>query len=218
MEHGVRAIICDLDFTLVFQTREYFATVVGGTLKRFGFAYDDDFARRFWLEGNRDELIERTFGVPYMEFWKVFWELDRPDVRTRFTEAYPDVVALRDLLRERKILLGIVTNAQGVVARAEIAKLQREVPGLEVRSVVANVRDNSKYQKPSVVPLLKCMDQLGVRPEEVVYIGDNAEDVEMTRKAGVRMVLVRRHGNGNIRFSSHFVAIDSLDELEKIIL
>lgn len=110
-----------------------------------------------------------------------------------------------------------MTNAQSEVALAEIVKLSRKMPGLEIRSVVANVRSNKKNQKPSIIPLFKCMHQLEVRPDEVVYIGDNAEDVEMTRKAGVRMILVNRHDNGNIRFSNHFIKIDSLNELENII-
>lgn len=98
----IKAIISDLDWTLVFQTREYFTNVVGGTMRRLGFAYDEDFARKFWLEGNRDELITKTLNIPYMKFWKIFWELDKPEVRVRYTEVYPDVVALRDLLKKEK--------------------------------------------------------------------------------------------------------------------
>ncbi len=45
-------------------------------------------------------------------------------------------------------------------------------------------------KKPHPEALLLCLDRLSIKPEEAVYVGDSAEDIEMARAAGVYSVAV----------------------------
>lgn len=215
--YAVRAIVSDLDWTLVYQTEGYFTDVVGGTMQKLGFPYDASFARRFWLEGNRDKLIVDTLKIPYMDFWHVFWKLDSPEVRASYTEVYPDVIVLRNLMKERNLQLGIVTNAVSEVAYAEIAKMKRKVPGLEVKAVVPNDPDDIMKTKPDVKPFYTCVNMLCVKPEEVILLGDNDEDIELGRRVGVPTAIINRHENSNLQMPENVTTIDSLHELEKFL-
>lgn len=45
-------------------------------------------------------------------------------------------------------------------------------------------------KKPHPEALLRCLAQLGVAPQDAVYVGDSAEDIEMARAAGVYSIAV----------------------------
>jgi phosphoglycolate phosphatase len=50
--------------------------------------------------------------------------------------------------------------------------------------------------KPAPDVLLRSMDALGARPDECLFVGDSAADMEAGRRAGVRICAVR-YGYGN---------------------
>lgn len=52
-------------------------------------------------------------------------------------------------------------------------------------------------QKPDPRIMYIALDALGLRPEETVYIGDSAEDMEAAHAAGMRRILIRRESSAS---------------------
>ena len=48
--------------------------------------------------------------------------------------------------------------------------------------------EDSPRKKPHPAPLQTALKLLRAKPEECVYVGDSAEDIEMARRAGVRAI------------------------------
>jgi len=65
-------------------------------------------------------------------------------------------------------------------------RIALETHGLDtrVRSVVG--RDSVGTAKPDPEPLLAVLDDLGVGPDDAVFVGDTERDAETARRAGVR--------------------------------
>ena len=57
-------------------------------------------------------------------------------------------------------------------------------------------RDNSKFLKPDPRGLLNAAASIGVEPRDCLFIGDYIYDMQGSRRAGIRSVLVQRNGEG----------------------
>jgi phosphoglycolate phosphatase-like HAD superfamily hydrolase len=215
--YDVKAIISDLDGTLVWQNPAFLRITVGETLRQLGRPYDAEFAKKFWYGSDRDELITRTLGIPYMDFWERFWRVDTPEIRVAFMEVYPEVEVLRELQQTKGIRIGIDTNTQPRNAYAEIAEIQKRVPGIEFKSIFPNDPDDIIMHKPFGISVFVCQHQLGAKNTETIYIGDGYEDVLSAKKAGIPAVILRRNYNKEIDFGPDVTLIDSLQELKEML-
>lgn len=153
----------------------------------------------------RDEL-----GVP---------ELPLPDAREALLaaiafRAFDDAApALRDL-RERGLRLVVVSNwdcsLRDVLDGAGLLELVDEaVPSAEAGAA-----------KPDPRVFESGLRAAGCAPDEAVHVGDSEEnDVAGARAAGIRPVLLRREGGGEIaaRAASALVTIRSLGELAAVL-
>ena len=83
----------------------------------------------------------------------------------------------------RKFRLGIVTSGSGARVRKQLRSFELD----QYFSVCVCAEDASR-RKPHPAPIQLAMKRLRASPEETIYIGDSAEDVEMARRAGVRPV------------------------------
>jgi len=50
--------------------------------------------------------------------------------------------------------------------------------------------DSTPEKKPSPLPLQTCLEEIGVRPQDAVMVGDSGADVGAARAAGVPVILV----------------------------
>jgi len=92
-----------------------------------------------------------------------------------------------DLVIERlkeKYMLGIVTNrVQGhVFLTKQIAKYENYF-----KTVICY--EDTKKHKPHPNPLLLAAKRLGITPQEAVYVGDTASDVEAAKGAHMKVIL-----------------------------
>lgn len=211
-----KAVIFDNDGTLVFQTKEYISSTIGETLSELGVNADEKFAEDFWYGSDRDKIIENRLGINYMNFWKVFWNYDTPEERSKHTGVYDDVYALRNL-RGMGIKLGVVTGALTEVANAELSKVLSKVQGLKFDSVVSNDPDAKIRQKPYPDSLLICLQDLGVKSNETIYVGNSKEDVNAAKAAKVRPVVILREPIKRFKYGKSIKVISSLHEIESII-
>jgi len=106
-------------------------------------------------------------------------------------ELYEDVLPVLELLRERGVKIGLVSNtSRDLSAFVDHFKLP-------VDAWVWSGRHGKV--KPSPTIFMAVLDELGVAPEAAVMVGDSLEDdVEGARALGMRACLVDRDGRADI--------------------
>lgn len=93
-----------------------------------------------------------------------------------------------DTLKQRQMPWGIVTNKPGFLTTPLLATLKLDhCAGCVVSG------DTLPQRKPHPAPLLLAASQIGLPPEQCLYIGDAERDVQSARAAGMP-VLVARYG------------------------
>ncbi|MCH8025701.1 MAG: HAD family hydrolase [Chloroflexi bacterium] len=103
----------------------------------------------------------------------------------------PDTLAAFDRLERRGIAMGCVTNT--ILLEEAIAELLARL-GLRryLRSYV--VSSNTAFRKPHPSLFLRALDQLGVPPEEALFVGDRlVDDVGGAQGVGMRAVLTHQY-------------------------
>lgn len=138
------------------------------------------------------KLIERGFraaGSPLSDA-----ERDRlvPRFMAIYTECATDSTHLVPHAREvlehfyhSGVRQGLCTNKPSGVTGQILSSL--DIAGF-FGSVIGG--DSTSAKKPDPAPLLACLDELGVRPQDAVMIGDSGADVGAARAAGVPVILV----------------------------
>lgn len=102
---------------------------------------------------------------------------------TQRTYVFEGVAQLIDNLVQRNVPWGVVTNK----SMRFTAPLTRGMPLFaSARAVVGG--DSTPHPKPHPAPLLEAARQVGVRPIECVYVGDDVRDVQAGRAAGMGTV------------------------------
>ena len=83
----------------------------------------------------------------------------------------------------KDFVLGIVTSGN----RPRVRKQLRQFNLANYFSTCICCEDSPK-RKPHPAPLNLALKEIGFEPEECLYVGDTAEDIEMSRRAGVRPI------------------------------
>ncbi len=106
------------------------------------------------------------------------------DVCTHST-LFPGIPELLDYLEKQEIPWGVVTNKHHRFTVPVLKGL-----GLHDRCACIVSGDTATRPKPDPAPILLGCEQAGVRPEQVIYVGDDERDVLAGRAAGARTVAV----------------------------
>lgn len=206
-----KAILFDLDGTLVHTMPEYRYKVVGKTLEDLGTKSTNNYIDRFWFEARRNDVIKEHFNVEPKIFWNAYNENDTTELRKGFTELYDDV-GFVDEVNQKGYKTGIVTGAPLNIASLEIDMIGQEKFGA---IVVANSFNGFK-PKPHPHGLEECLDILEVKPNEAMYIGNADEDVIAAKNANIYDVFINR-GEHEFPHIKPSLTINSLYELRKLI-
>jgi HAD superfamily hydrolase (TIGR01509 family) len=128
-----------------------------------------------WYQVYRAARVPRAKWPQADRLWRAAYGAEKP----------PLLPGARSVVRvlERKFALGLVTSG----SRTRVRRQLREFGLAEYFSACVCSEDAPK-KKPHPAPLDLAMKRLGARPEECVYVGDSAEDVDMARRAGVRPI------------------------------
>jgi phosphoglycolate phosphatase len=94
------------------------------------------------------------------------------------SSVFPGLGQLLDRLDAAARPWGIVTNKPQRMTRPLLAAL-----GLSERTACVVSGDTLPQKKPHPAPLLHASDQTGVGPQETIYVGDAARDIEAGRAA-----------------------------------
>ncbi len=104
------------------------------------------------------------------------------------TILFEDVVPLLDELKKRNYILGIITNAD-----QSVLKLINTL-GLGPYLKVVVTSEGARAEKPDAAIFNAAYNQAGLKPEEILYIGDQYKsDVLGAKRAGSSAVLLDRY-------------------------
>lgn len=185
------AVVWDLDGTLV-ESAPDLARALNTLLADHGLAPHPVGAVRLMIGRGVPKLIERGFraaGAP----------LDAAALESlvpRFVEIYaacatdhtclvPGARYVLDRLHRAGVPQALCTNKPEDVTREILDALDI---ARYFRSVVGG--DSTPARKPDPLPLLRCLQELGVRPADAVMVGDSAADTGAARAAGVYVIVV----------------------------
>jgi len=206
-----KAVIFDLDGTLVHSLPEHRYSVVGNALKDLGKSASKEQIDMFWFETERDKIVVETFGVTNEDFWPAYRKHDKTEVRKKFTKTYDDIEFIKEL-KEKGIKVGIVTGAPIHIANLEIGMIGEE----QFDAIVIAHRHNGFTPKPDPHGLNECLNLLEVNKEEAVYVGNGDEDVQTARNAGVFDILIDR-GEYSFPNTKPSLTIKSLYDLKRFL-
>ena len=112
---------------------------------------------------------------------------DRYEQRmTMLTQPFDGAEALLQALARHGVPWGVVTNKSSRF----VTPLLATMPMFTTASALV-CGDTTPHTKPHPAPLHEAMRQIGVRPEQCVYVGDDERDMVAGRAAGMATVAAR---------------------------
>lgn len=184
---GIRTVLFDLDGTLA-DTAPDLAYALNTLLQEQGKASIPYDAIRPVASHGAAALIELGFGIQrdtprFTPLRERFISIYRAHL-TRETRLFPGMAELLDQLVARGINWGIVTNKPAFLTDPLIAQL-----GLseDVACVVSG--DTTTNRKPHPEPMLHACQLAGSKPDECLYVGDAARDIEAGNAAGMQTLV-----------------------------
>jgi phosphoglycolate phosphatase len=105
-------------------------------------------------------------------------------VFTRSSKLFDGMDEVLNTLDKQKLKWGIVTNKPRRFTKPLVASL-----GLLARAVCVVSGDDAAKPKPSPETLLLACEEAQVKPENCIYIGDAARDIEAGKAAGMKTVV-----------------------------
>ncbi len=214
-------ILIDVDGTLVDSVPDL-AFCVDEMMKRLGRPEHGESKVRDWVGNGVERLVRRALigqldGEPeeadFQRAYPIFLELYAVNTSQR-SLLYPGIREGLDYLKQQGYRLGCVTNK----ASQFTLPLLRDL-GIHDEFEIIVAGDSLPKKKPDPLPLLHAAEQLGVKPEQAMMIGDSQSDVKAARAAGFQIVCMSygyNHGE-DIRSYHPDAVIDSLTEIRSIL-
>ena len=183
MATALRAVLFDLDGTLADTAPDMARTVNAMRAARSLPPVPLEAVRPFVSQGARG-MIGAAFGVKpdhgeFAAMREEFLAIYAGNLCVD-TRLFPEMDELLDLLDDRGLAWGVVTNKFERLARSVIDGL-----GLGARSAVLVGGDTCERAKPFPDPLLHAASVLSLAPSTVLYVGDDERDVQAARAAGM---------------------------------
>ncbi|MBK6006704.1 HAD-IA family hydrolase [Ramlibacter ginsenosidimutans] len=184
--HDVKAVLFDLDGTLIDSAPDLGAAADQMRIARGLPSLPYERYRPMAGAGARG-MLGVAFGITpdHADFPALREEFFRnyEACMTQRTYVFEGVKQLIDSLVERDVPWGVVTNK----SMRFTGPLTKGMPLFaSARAVVGG--DSTPYSKPHPAPLLEAARQVGVKPIECLYVGDDVRDVQAGKAAGMGTV------------------------------
>ncbi len=186
MFRDIRAVLFDLDGTLIDSAPDLGAAADQMRLARDLPSLPLDHYRPMAGAGARG-MLGVAFGITpdHEDFPALREEFFRnyEQRMTRDTFAFDGVAELLSRLRELGFAWGVVTNK----SMRFTGPLTQAMPLFATAGAIVG-GDSTPHSKPHPAPLFEAARQLGLRPEQCIYVGDDERDVAAGRAAGMPTV------------------------------
>lgn len=204
----IKGLIFDLDGTIIDNYDDYMESMLLKVGKDIGYPFTIEHARELWYSigaESRDEVIRR-WGLDPDHFWTSFNKFESLEEKLKYTYLHQDAAFLKHL----KLPMAIVTHTslehtQGLLDLLGMRKC--------FNPIIACTEETGF--KPSPLPLIYCVMEMKLDPDEVIYVGDTISDMMAARYAGIRSVYINRFDRP-IDFSPDY-EIDNLEKLSDLI-
>ncbi len=179
--HGARAILFDLDGTLLDSLPSHFRV------------YKRVFAD---LGASIDEA---SYARTYSPNWYLFYERMRlpkdrwPDADRLWLEYYAkETPGPRDGAAEVLAAVKASGRAVGLVTSGDRSRVARDLERVGWRPLfdVVVCGGDTPHLKPHPAPLLHALEHLKMQPPDAVFVGDTIEDIRMGKNAGTATAAV----------------------------
>ena len=189
---GIQAAIVDLDGTMLDTAADFHVAVnrmraefdlqplALETIRDFVGKGTENLIRRVLGRDFDEAGVERHFDMAMHAYERHYLAINGD-----FTNVYPDVHAGLEAMGIKGLRLACVTNKPIAFT---VPLLRRQ--GLHHYFDVIYGGDSLPLKKPDPYPLLQVCRDFGMRPEQVVAIGDSSNDAIAARAAGCRILLV----------------------------
>ena len=183
----IKAVLFDLDGTLA-DTAPDLGGALNTLLAKRGLPPKDMADIRAVASHGAAGLLALGAGISRgdegFDEWRAAYLAEYEACFDRDTVLFPQISELLAALARKGIVWGIVTNKPAAFTDRLVSKLGFAAPPAVVVS-----GDTCAEAKPSVVPMLYACGQLGVAPQECLYVGDAQRDMQAGRDAGMKTVL-----------------------------
>lgn len=191
---AIKLIIFDWDdvFT-VGSTKGYYAcyrAALDGVDVDLGVEKEDAIIKEYWGKGHRKEL--EMLLIEYPERVEKACKLyEQAFFGSVFVDALQPVAGSQRLLQRlsEDYLLAVVSGGHPKMLK-DIVLPRFGFPDVFTRIITSYDLDDVAKAKPHPYSVKMIMNTLGVRPTEVVFVGDAKNDVLMAQNAGVTPVVV----------------------------
>lgn len=186
MFRGIHAVLFDLDGTLIDSAPDLGAAADEMRVARGMASLPLDRYRPMAGAGARG-MLGVAFGITpdHPDFPALREEFFRnyEQRMTRDSFAFEGVAQLLHEVRSRGFAWGVVTNK----SMRFTGPLTQQMPLFATAGAIVG-GDSTPFSKPHPEPLLEAARQLGLPPQQCVYVGDDERDVAAGRAAGMPTV------------------------------
>ena len=186
----MKAVIFDMFETLIthFESPVYMgkqiAEHIGIPESKFREIWDATDDDRTLGKKTLEEVIEEVLKVNNCYSEELFESVITRRIRSKeecFEHMHPEIIPLFQAIKEQNIKLGLITNCYS----EEMEVIMKSILYDFFDSVCMSCEVGIK--KPDVKIFQKCMKDLGVEPEECLYIGDGGSfELETAQSLGMR--------------------------------
>lgn len=141
-----------------------------------------------------DTIVLKHLGIEDMELGKAIQERWNQYMVTPTSKVkpFPEACAVLEHLKCKGLILGVISNTEQNF-RNELEQHRM----LDLFSTVL-LSYEEKSRKPESDMFIKACKELGVKPEECIYVGDEWDkDVKGAKKVGIHPVWIRRKNSSN---------------------
>jgi phosphoglycolate phosphatase len=188
----IKAVIIDLDGTLLHTLPDLVAGA-NGMLCTMGFSplpadqigtFVGKGAANLVLRCLQSYLTPEQSQAMHARALAVF-EREYHAVNGEFAELFPGVIEGLEAFKAKGLRMAVVTNKP-----CQFAFPLLDAKGLTPYFELVLGGDSLPQRKPDPAPLLHVAEKFGLRPEEVLAIGDSSNDAQAARAAGMPVFLV----------------------------
>ena len=215
---ALRAVLFDMDGTLL-DTAPDFVAVCQSMLAARDLPPVDDQLIRDVVSGGARAMVSATFDL---EVGAEGFEALRLEFLERYqqhcavlSKPFDGMLELLSDIEASRLIWGVATNKPVIFAEPIMQQLN-----LAERSAVLVCPDHVPRSKPAPDMLLLACEKIGVAPADVLFVGDDARDIEAGRAAGCKTAAVTYgyiHPEDNPRHWGADVVVDHPLELRAVL-